>query len=221
VYELPAVGELTSSLIAQGCRDPQLARGLAKGFRYFWDEDYEASIAVVVPKFEAAVRALLRELDEGIYRVQLGKDPGDYVGLYVLLDELDKLALDPSWAYFLRWLLLGPYGANLRNDIAHGFVFDPGPVFAALTLRAAAVLVLVAGTLPDDRLAAGPDQTPGSPRSRHEVLEALSHPTGRRSRPDRAIGAVADALERSAWWLRARRTSKVASRRAACADQAD
>lgn len=221
VYELPTVDELTSDLVAQGCRDPQLARGLAKGLRYFWDGDYEASIAVALPKFEAAARALLRELDEGIYKVQLGKDPGGYVGLYVLLDELEKLALDPSWAYFFRWLLLGPYGANLRNDISHGFVFDPGPVFAALTLRAVGVLVHVAGILPYDRFGGEPDETPDSPRLRHEVLKALSNPTGRRSRLDRALGAVADGLERCAWWLRARRTSKSASRRTGAADQTD
>ena len=133
LYEVPTVEELTAAIVGEGCRDPQLARGLAKGFRFFWDGDFEASIAVVIPKFEAAARALLRELDEGIYKVQVSKDPGGYVGLYVLLDELERLALDPSWAYFFRWLLLGPYGANLRNDVAHGFVFDPGPVLSAHT----------------------------------------------------------------------------------------
>lgn len=213
VYELPSVDELTSALVAMGCSDPQLARGLAKGLRLFWDGDYEASIAVALPKFEAAARALLRELDEGIYRVQLGKDPGGYVGLYVLLDELERVALDPSWAYFFRWLLLGPYGANLRNDIAHGFVFDPGPVFAALTIRAVAVLALVAGILPDDRLSAEPEDRSGNCRSRDELLATLAHPTGRPSRLGRVLGGVANTLERCAWWLRARRTSTSASHR--------
>lgn len=135
-YGAPSIDELQDAIVDQGCRDPQLARGLACGFDHYFKGDYESCAAVVIPKFEAAARSLLRELDEGIYRVQVGNDPGGYVGLYILLDELEKLALDESWAYFFRWLLLGPYGANLRNDVAHGFVFDPGPVYAALLLRA-------------------------------------------------------------------------------------
>jgi hypothetical protein len=212
VYELPTVDELTTAIVGFGCRDPQLARGLAKGFRFFWDGDFEASVSVALPRFEAAARALLRELDEGIYKVQVSRDPGGYVGLYVLLDELEELALDPSWAYFFRWLLLGPYGANLRNDIAHGFTFDPGPVFAALALRAVSVLALVAGTLPDDRFgsecASATDRRP-----RSQVLAALTSPTGHASRTDRAMLRIADTLERAAWWIRARRTNAAMIRR--------
>lgn len=213
VYEIPTVEELTSAIVAEGCRDPQLARGLAKGFRYFWDGDFEASVAVALPKFEAAARALLRELDEGIYKVQLSKDPGGYVGLYLLLDELEKLALDPSWAYFFRWLLVGPYGANLRNDVAHGFVFDPGPVFAALTLRAVSVLALVAGPMPDDRFGTETRHEATESRPRREVLTALTHPTGRASVLERAMVVAADRLERATWWIRTRRTETAMSRR--------
>ena len=146
----PSLDELTDAIIDHGCRDPQLARGLARGFDHYFKGDYESCAAVVIPKFEAAARSLLRELDEGIYRVQVGNDPGGYVGPYILLEELEKLALDESWTYFFRWILLGPYGANLRNDVAHGFVVDPGPVYAALLLRAVSALVLVADTLPPD-----------------------------------------------------------------------
>ncbi len=213
VYEIPTVEQWTSDILAQGCRDPQLAQGVAKGLSHFWDGDYEASIAVALPKFEAAARALLRELDEGIYRVQVGMDPGGYVGLYVLLDELEKLALDSSWAFFFRWLLLGPYGVNLRNDVAHGFVFDPGFVFAALTLRAVSVLVLVAGPLPDDRLIAEPDQSSSEPRSRADVLAALAEPSGPASMLDRAMSQAAERLERVALQIRAHRTGRRIQRR--------
>lgn len=146
-YGVPPFDELVDAIVGHGCRDPQLARGLARGFEHYFKGDFESCAAVVIPKFEAAARSLLRELDEGIYRVQVGNDPGGYVGLYILVDELEKLALDESWTYFFRWLLLGPYGANLRNDVAHGFVFDTGPVYTALLLRAVSVLVLVAARL--------------------------------------------------------------------------
>lgn len=203
LYEVPTVEELTAAIVGAGCRDPQLARGLAKGFKFYWDGDFEASIAVAIPKFEAAARALLRELDEGIYKVQVSKDPGGYVGLYVLLDELERLALDPSWAYFFRWLLLGPYGANLRNDVAHGFVFDPGPVYAALTLRAVSVLALVAGPLPEDQFGAHRNGESTKPRTRMEVNTALAQPTGTTPVLLRVMGMVADRFERVAWWMRA------------------
>lgn len=211
-YGVPAFEELVDAILERGCRDPQLARGLARGFEHYFKGDYESCAAVVIPKFEAAARSLLRELDEGIYRVQVGNDPGGYVGLYSLLGELEKLALDESWAYFFRWLLLGPYGANLRNDVAHGFVFDPGPVYAALLLRAVSVLVLVADTLPADEYLpdVGTDQVDVRPRQ--VVLDALADPIGT-DKVGRVVAAAANLLERAVWWLRARAVRRSARRR--------
>lgn len=148
-FGTPDLDELTGLLINVGAADPRLARSLAKGFIYFWAGDYEAAVCVLIPKIEAAARALLRELDEGIYRVQVDKSPGGYPGLYVLLTELEKLALDEDWAWFLRWLLLGPLGANIRNEVAHGFVTELTPTYTALVLRAAAVLI-TASPIADD-----------------------------------------------------------------------
>jgi hypothetical protein len=201
-YGIPPFEELVDMIVAKGCSDPQLARGLARGFDHYFKGDYESCAAVVIPKFEAAARSLLRELDEGIYRVQVGNDPGGYVGLYLLLDDLEKLALDESWAYFFRWLLLGPYGANLRNDVAHGFVFDPGPVYAALLLRAVSVLVLVADTLPADGYLPVIGIEHVEVRPRKVVLDALADPVGS-DKVVRVAGSTADLLERAVWWLRA------------------
>lgn len=139
-YGVPDVSELATFISECGARDKRLALSLAKGFRYFWDGDYEAAIAIVTPKIEAAARGLLCELDEGIYRVQKNKDPGGYPGLYVLLNELGKLGFDEDWSWFLKWLLLGPTGMNIRNEISHGFVSDLRPEYAVLILRAASLL---------------------------------------------------------------------------------
>jgi hypothetical protein len=148
-YGAPAVDEVTTLILELGAGDRRLARSLAMAFKHFWDGDFEACVHVAVPKVEAAARGLLRDLDEGIYRVQANKDPGQYVGLYVLLENLEQLALDPSWAWFLRWLLLGPVGQNIRNDVAHGFTSEVGPTYAALVLRAAAVLILASPIVTD------------------------------------------------------------------------
>lgn len=143
-YGIPDVDDLAALIVDRGASDTRLARSLAKGFHYFWIGDYEAAISIVIPKIEAAARDLLRALDEGIYRVQVSKDPGGYPGMYALFTELEKLALDEDWTWFLRWLLLGPIGLNLRNEVAHGFLCDPRPEHVALVLRAAAVLITAA-----------------------------------------------------------------------------
>jgi hypothetical protein len=182
-YGTPPESELAAFLSSNGQTDQALALSLARGFRHFWSGDYEACVHVVVPKIEAAARALLRELDEGIYRVQVARDPGHYPGLYVLLQELEKLALDESWAYFLRWLLLGPPGMNTRNDTAHGFVGDISPVYAALTLRAAALLITVTAPKPPSATASvirpednAHDLAELPSRDRDEILLTLRRP---------------------------------------------
>lgn len=203
-YGLPEEDDLVELFVHLGGRDVGIARSLAKAFRHFWQGDYESCVHVAAPKFEAAARNLLRELDEGVYRVQAGKDPGGYPGLYVLLDELEKLALDESWAYFFRWLLLGPYGANVRNDVAHGFVTDISPIYAALTLRAVSVLVTVSGPPvigkfePDAAIDADAAVEPA--RAREEVLRLLAAPVGIGGWIDRPTGWLARQLDRG-WWM--------------------
>lgn len=211
-FGVPPLEEIADAIIEMGCRDPRLAQGLALGFKHYFDRDYQSCAAVVIPKFEASARSLLRELDEGIYRAQVGNDPGGYVGLYNLLSELKELALDESWAYFFEWLFLGPYGANLRNDVAHGFVFDPGPVYAALLLRAVSVLVLVADILPADEYLPKAGVVQMEPRPRQVVLDSLADPV-RSDRLSRSVSTAANVLERAVWWLRARAALRITRRR--------
>jgi hypothetical protein len=182
-YGVPAELDLAILLSSGGLEDEPLALSLARSFRHYWAGDYEACVHVVVPKAEAAARALLIELDEGIYRIQAGKDPGQYPGLYALLSELEKLALDESWAYFLNWLFLGPFGMNIRNEIAHGFVTDTGPVYAALVLRAASMLITVAAPQPPSTVAGAGhkydravDLAELPARDRDDVLALLRQP---------------------------------------------
>lgn len=183
-YGVPSEGDLTAFLSSDGEMDQVLCRTLARAFRHFWSGDYEACVHVAVPKIEAACRALLRELDEGIYRIQVGQSQGGYVGLYNLLRELRALALDESWEYFLRWLLIDTAGPNIRNDVAHGLVTKMGPTYAALVLRAASLLIPLVAPQPEP-VGVGMGQTQGSlvglaataaPRERQALLRLLSRP---------------------------------------------
>ena len=135
--------EIAAELVARWRCDERLARVLANGLEYFWRDDFDACVHVVVPKIETAMRGLLRELDEAVYQEQVGKDPGGFPGMYVMLRAIEKLGFDPDWAYFLKTLLLEPPGRNIRNDLAHGSLPDVGPVYAALVLRAAALLIVL------------------------------------------------------------------------------
>jgi Domain of unknown function (DUF4209) len=182
-YGTPGESDLATFLSRNGQTDQSLALTLARGLRHYWAGDYEASVHVVVPKIEAAARALLRELDEGIYRLQVAKDPGQYPGLYVLLHELEELALDESWAYFLRWLFLGPLGMNIRNEVAHGFVTGISPVYAALTLRAGALLITVVAPQPPSAVRTASHENDHAidlaelpHRDRDEIRQILSAP---------------------------------------------
>ena len=181
-YGTPSGEELAVFLSHDGQTDFAMAASLGRGLAHFWNGDYEACVHVVVPKVETAARALLRELDEGIYRLQVAQDPGQYPGLFGLLQELEKLALDESWAYFLRWLFLGPPGMNVRNDVAHGFVADISPAYAALVLRAAAMLITVAAPQPPSATRIGNagdsaiDLAELSLRDRDDILMLLRTP---------------------------------------------
>lgn len=212
-YGIPSEEQLTEILSSDGHADTDLASSLARAFRHWWAEDYEAAAAIAYPLVEAAVRSLLRELDEGIYRLQKASDPGQYPGLWSMLEALEEIALDESWAYFIRWLLLGPpTGINLRNDLAHGFIRSPGAVYSVLILRAAAVLVPLTPpsrevSVPDEggrrspRLDDEPAQDAAVRRARAEIEALLACPVERPQpwpRPPHLLGQagglVADAL---------------------------
>lgn len=149
-HGIPGEDELHSFFLDVFNCDPSGARVLAKALRHFWSGDNLEAVYLAAPATEAAARRLLRELDEGVYRVQVGKNPGKYPELGTLLDELLTLGLDESWHFFLTWLLLGPDGRNIRNDVAHGFTVETHSALAALVLRGAAVLITASGTVSDE-----------------------------------------------------------------------
>ncbi|MFI5490610.1 DUF4209 domain-containing protein [Micromonospora echinaurantiaca] len=113
----------------------------------------------------------------------------------------DVAALDESWVYFMRWLLLGPFGANLRNNVAHGLPVNTTVEYAALTLRAVAMLALVSSPT-------GPDGVAAAGRERADIMRLLSTPP-RVSGPIDGLLATGDRILEWAWWkiriLRTRR----------------
>lgn len=84
-----------------------------------------------------------------MYRLQREHKPGQYAGLGQLLPILqEEYDLDESRSRFLSALLRHPAGLNLRNQMLHGFVGDPGPGVAATLLHAALSLCAIARPQP-------------------------------------------------------------------------
>lgn len=176
-YGLPSYADLVDYISHGGAANTQMADVLARAFLLFWREKYDACAHLVVPRIETAARLLLLELDVGVYNIHLGESPSGYPYLSSMLSELEDIALDPSWTYFLRWLLISPVGPNLRNEIAHGLTRPIGSVYAALLLRAATLLgTLTAPQGEGDEGWEGANLPPLSPRSRDDLIQILRNP---------------------------------------------
>jgi hypothetical protein len=113
---------------------------LAKALLLFWECEYLVCAYFVTPFIEAGVRTMLLELNEPIYRVELGKSKGQYAQLGALLPRLEAEGFDPDWVRFVETITVSD-GQNFRNDIAHGFLRQMDPVVATLLLRAAALFL--------------------------------------------------------------------------------
>jgi hypothetical protein len=140
-FGIPCFGDLEESIATSGTH-PLSAGALAKGLILYWVGEFDACAHLVVPKIEASVRALLLELNEPVYKTQVGDGVGQFPGLGALLPYLMDNGFDPDWERFLRTFLLGD-GMGVRNLVAHGFMDTVSREKAALALRAYSLLVLI------------------------------------------------------------------------------
>lgn len=151
-FGIPSRDDLEAFFLGFGAA-PTLVTAFATALQLYWVDEYDASCHLVVPKVEAAARALLLQLNEPLYRAAVGAAVGQFPGLGSLLPSLLDNDFDPDWERFLRTFLLND-GSNLRNLVAHGFTDSVGPVEAALALRASALLILLSTEHAADRDAA-------------------------------------------------------------------
>ncbi|MFN8132082.1 MAG: hypothetical protein U0R70_11100 [Solirubrobacteraceae bacterium] len=119
----------------------EVAERLARGIELFWDEEYDESAHVVVPRLERTVRELARQVGVPVVREpRPDREFGGVEALGGVLRDLEGAFANPGWhAYFLN-LLADPLGLNLRNSIAHGLHGTVGPVDASLLVQTAIVL---------------------------------------------------------------------------------
>lgn len=137
-YGLPPLADIAAFLEQWPAVAGGVAPALARALLRFWCGDSEGAAFTVVPRIESLARTLVRRNQRGVYRLQREHVPGQYAGLGALLPILaEEYGLTESDARFYSVVLRHPAGLNLRNQLAHGFLGDPGPGYAALLLHAA------------------------------------------------------------------------------------
>jgi hypothetical protein len=141
-YARPSRAQLTS-FFTSTLIDEAMAERIALAFELWWDDRPDESAHVLVPRIEAAVRNLAREIGLPIITEPYGGKPGKVRPLGELLHQLRDRFGSEDWRTYLVHLLVDPLGLNLRNVIAHGVRARVERADAALLLHSAAFLRLV------------------------------------------------------------------------------
>jgi len=187
-HGVPPVAELADLLSGDGRGDRALATSLARSFHRYWSGDYDGSLHTAAVHVEAGARALVMLLDEPAYTVARSSSQGKYIGLDQLLDILARHDFDPNWDRFIRTLLLGPTGQNLRHDVAHGFMTsEPSPSTTALALRASSLFVQICSQ-PTSPFVVG--KAPMPPRPAWTIVDAIRNFAGVAVTSPRVIPAL-------------------------------
>jgi hypothetical protein len=121
--------------------DGEPAERIARAVELYWDGQPDESAHVLVPRLEAVLREMARQVGIPVVREPLpGREIGGAEMLGALLRELQGAFADQGWHAYLLNLLADPLGLNLRNSIGHGLHGTVGHVDAALLVQAAVLL---------------------------------------------------------------------------------
>ena len=119
----------TTPLIAN-----DLAEVINESIQYYFSREYKLSSLLLIPIIESVIRETVRKLGLAIYRGPYGLNPSTLYGLGYLIDQL-KGRMDESWRRYLRNVLTDPLSFNLRNEICHGRIINPGVDEASLLIH--------------------------------------------------------------------------------------
>jgi hypothetical protein len=118
---------------------------LCRALFRFWSGDPEAAAYTTTPVIESMLRTAVLAADQGIYRLQQGQSPGQYVGLGVMLNlfctEYDVPEDDRR---MFNAICNHPAGWNTRNLLAHGYVKNVDSGVAAVLIHIALRIVVLA-----------------------------------------------------------------------------
>lgn len=141
-HDRPSRASLTEFLRG-GFIDPEVAERAARAIELFWDEQFDESAHVLVPRLERILREMARQVGIPVVREpRPDKEIGGVEMLGALMRDLEGAFADRGWHAYLLNLLADPLGLNLRNSICHGLHGTVGPVDGSLLIQA---LLLLAG----------------------------------------------------------------------------
>jgi Domain of unknown function (DUF4209) len=115
----------------------------ARALEFFWDQEYDESAHLIVPRLESVLRDMARRSGVPIVKPAQEGRFGGVISLNAILPKLRELYEPAPWFDYLEALLCDPLATNLRNNIAHG-VDRVGGLYAALLIQASCYLTLMA-----------------------------------------------------------------------------
>lgn len=138
-FKMPTSEHIATRLANDYKCSSELAQGFSEALSSFWDDRYSDAGRAAYPLIEAGARGLLMSLGCPLYRIQTGKSAGRFPALEKYIDELEARDFDPDWVRCLR----NPV-SYLRNSLAHGHLLSLSKVDAAILLRTAGLLTVLA-----------------------------------------------------------------------------
>lgn len=143
-YGVPSSEELTA-FFTSAFIPVETAERVAASLFHYWEERLDECVHVLCPRIEATLRTGFMKAGMTVISLPVGERPGGVRVLGELLKEALELGVlsDASRTRYLYNLLCDPYGMNLRNSIAHGFLTKARREDAALLIQAICYLRLL------------------------------------------------------------------------------
>jgi uncharacterized protein DUF4209 len=138
IRQRPTVADLTQHFTTE-IIPAEVAERVAAAVDHFWEGRYDEALFVLLPRFEAIIRELCRQLGLVITKEPIGTEAGGFLQLGALLFALTG-RLPESRRCYLTTLLTDPIGFNLRNRGLHGLIASGTREDAALAIHAACFL---------------------------------------------------------------------------------
>jgi Domain of unknown function (DUF4209) len=138
VRQRPTVEQLTQHFTTE-IIPAEVAERVAAAVDHFWEGRYDEALFVLLPRLEAIIRELCRQLGLVITKEPIGTEAGGFLQLGALLFALTG-RLPESRRCYLTTLLTDPIGFNLRNRGLHGLIASGTREDAALAIHAACFL---------------------------------------------------------------------------------
>src|SRR5258706_857068 len=137
----PSVQDLTEFLSTE-LIPKDIAENIAISIDWYNKGEYDICAHLVVPRLEAIIRIVAREIGLVIIQEPQGNRPGGVVQLGNLLTRMQD-RMDESWRRYFYNVLANPIGVNLRNRISHGLLPKATQDDASLLIHVACHLRLM------------------------------------------------------------------------------